>query len=404
MGATEKSLFLRQQLNVHLPTHMHALIQFNLKQSWDDLLVVLDQASPHVDVSLYNYASQTNTPFKQEPLELNATTVAQKSTTFTGLCNYCKKPGHKIANCFKREQANSRNNKPSKPNGTSSNNSSSFNSRNNNSNSRNLRNQNNRQNTSCSRPFGSNDRSACPSSNTLLLYPDDSDSAEVSTLELEQHESVIDITSLLTATPLLFRTITGSLRSDNENFKLKALLDCGATNCFVRFACLPIGVRRKIEEFKRNGKFVDNSQGLKKRTFTIRGATSSAVECCVIATIQISMRVGLWEHDFIVTEKILEKDMIIGRDFMALYNVVIHNGQDLITINKPVQPVRQRSEESEGSVPKKSEQKSTVDNFCVLLDHLVLEPRTGRTMKCRVSESFVSNSVLFNPDTSRGSH
>ena len=46
MGDTEKAIFLRQQLNAHLPIHMRALIQFNSKQSWDDLLVASDEDSP----------------------------------------------------------------------------------------------------------------------------------------------------------------------------------------------------------------------------------------------------------------------------------------------------------------------------------------------------------------------
>ena len=61
MGDTEKAIFLRQQLNAHLPIHMRALIQFNSKQSWDDLLVALDEASPHVDVNFFNFSSQSGT-------------------------------------------------------------------------------------------------------------------------------------------------------------------------------------------------------------------------------------------------------------------------------------------------------------------------------------------------------
>ena len=47
----------------------------------------------------------------------------------------------------------------------------------------------------------------------------------------------------------------------------------------------------------------------------------------------------MWEHEFIVTENIKGKDMIIGRDFMKLYNVVIKNGNDSIEIDKPNKPV-----------------------------------------------------------------
>jgi hypothetical protein len=40
-------------------------------------------------------------------------------------------------------------------------------------------------------------------------------------------------------------------------------------------------------------------------------------------------------QEFIVTDNLHGKDMLIGRDFLKRYNVIIDNGRDVITLDKP---------------------------------------------------------------------
>ena len=402
MGDTEKAIFLRQQLNAHLPIHMRALIQFNSKQSWDDLLVALDEASPHVDVNFFNFSSQSGiASVKQEPLDVNATSISQKNNNFMGVCHYCKKPGHKIADCFKREQAQKRNNNnnTSKYRNQQEINTNRFrNSQYNNNSGFNQcsRNSNNRQNSyrACNfrQPTNTNGRAA--TSNTIDVFTNESE-AESNTIELNQNDQnkVLDVMSVATSVPLMKRTVIGRLPGDPEKFKVKALFDGGATNSFIRLSCLPQSIREKIEDFRDNKNRNNEDFGFRKESFTIRGATSSVVECCVIAKFEISIRDWTNEHEFIVTNNIRDKEIILGRDFLKLYNVVIDHGSDSIVMKTPNKTI--------------VEEKVTFNDRerpCVLLNNIIVEPRTEKVVKCRVSDPVDKEVVLFNPSNVDSSH
>ena len=111
----------------------------------------------------------------------NATSISQRQSKFNDLCNYCKKPGHKVANCFKREQANSRSNIPKTSN------KSSFEKQ------RNSGNRNDtKSNKENSKSSGFGGRASRTDENAVSLYNGDSDSTESNTLELKQQGSVID--------------------------------------------------------------------------------------------------------------------------------------------------------------------------------------------------------------------
>jgi len=224
LGSPEKLIFCRHQLNVHLPKYMRALIQYNSKQTWDELLVALDQASPHVDVSCFNNQPLAhNGIIKQEPIQFNTTSHSQRQSKFNGLCNYCKKPGHKVTNCFKREQANSRSNKP-----MTSNQSSFENQRN--SSNRSSRNdtKSNKENSKSS-SFGG--RANRTDMNAVSLFNGDSDSTESNTLELKQQGSVIDLASLSTSTPLLFRTVGASYKLNMTTVNISIKPFCRPNYC-----------------------------------------------------------------------------------------------------------------------------------------------------------------------------
>ena len=81
--------------------------------------------------------------------------------------------------------------------------------------------------------------------------------------------------------------------------------------------------------------------------------------------------------------------MIIGRDFLKLYNVVINNGNDSKSINKPSKPVEDTTDqpcERTDHVQATSTSIEDKDSYrsCVLLNNVVIEPRTEKLGKCRV--------------------
>ena len=67
---------------------------------------------------------------------------------------------------------------------------------------------------------------------------------------------------------------------------------------------------------------------------TIVGATGTSTSSCIIASAKLM--IGDWTgvHMVVITESLIDKDLIIGRDFLKKYNVTINHGTDEILIDK----------------------------------------------------------------------
>ncbi len=67
---------------------------------------------------------------------------------------------------------------------------------------------------------------------------------------------------------------------------------------------------------------------------TIVGATGTSTSSCIIASAKLI--IGDWAgvHMVVITESLIAKDLIIGRDFLKKYNVTINHGTDEISIDK----------------------------------------------------------------------
>ncbi len=103
---------------------------------------------------------------------------------------------------------------------------------------------------------------------------------------------------------------------------MRALFDGGASNCFLRLSCLPVQLQTVVKSFKR-GEKIENEFGFSKVNLTICGATSKESECCVIAEAELT--IGDWKgtHTVVITESLVDKGVILGRDFLKKYHVVI---------------------------------------------------------------------------------
>jgi len=116
LKANEREMLLRRQLGTYLPEHMRALISFNSQKSWEDVLTSIDKALPHTkaldgysgavsgSMSMFNSEMGGNIAVKVEPVEINSV----EASRFAGVCNYCKEPGHKVADCDKARAASRR--------------------------------------------------------------------------------------------------------------------------------------------------------------------------------------------------------------------------------------------------------------------------------------------------------
>lgn len=111
LKAPEREMLLRRQLGTYLPEHMRALISFNAHKSWEDVLTSIDKALPHTKAADGFSATASfmgeggGISVKTEPIDIMATGV---SNGFPGVCNYCREPGHKIADCDKAKASSKR--------------------------------------------------------------------------------------------------------------------------------------------------------------------------------------------------------------------------------------------------------------------------------------------------------
>jgi hypothetical protein len=121
---------------------------------------------------------------------------------------------------------------------------------------------------------------------------------------------------------------------------------------------------------------------LRKQKFSIIGATSSVNECCVVAKFKLIFGAWAGYHEFIVTDNLHSKDMIMGRDFLKLHRVVVDHGQDTITIQK----LENDQEQVESIVRSKIDNKS-LDRSVVVLNTVSVDPRTEKFVKCKLNEN-----------------
>jgi hypothetical protein len=276
-------------------------------------------------------------------------------------CHVCKEIGHLKRNCpknsFKANNSESyrsnRNQNQSYNNGISNkksynnnNNSSHSNSRNNNNNSGRKSSHNSSNNWSCEsykclaqlEEVTSEEEQEIPqitrkhinkleikhSETTELVKTNKGDTQTTSSV----NSIVLDMNTIIAEVPLLRKSVLFALAVGSQKCKLRAFFDGGASNCLVRLSCLPAQLQKIVKNFDvgTDGK---NEYGLVKETLTIVGATGTSTGSCIIASAKLL--IGDWSgcHMVVITESLIDKDLIIGRDFLKKYNVTINHGTDL---------------------------------------------------------------------------
>ena len=202
--------------------------------------------------------------------------------------------------------------------------------------------------------------------------------AEESTSENDTIQLCVDVKTLVTKVPLLRRSILFSLVNGAQKCKLRALFDGGASNCFVRQACLPAQLQKAIKQFK-SGLDVGNEFHLSKEKLKICGATSLETETCVIVVANLA--IGDWkgQHKVVITESLIDKDVILGRDFLKKYNVVINHGTDEIKIDKVL------------------DTNKLSDPVCYFVSAKEIVPGTENVIKCHTNVISAGKDVLFTP-------
>ena len=402
----EMSIILRGQLATHLPDYMKALITFNQKTTWDELLTALDAAHPYVNKLI------DSSQCKDEYLEANMVTSKSKDERS---CFLCKERGHLIRNYPKRHNKQDSWRSPRKSFGRCGSDSNEkcntayegerYHRRDNDNqfSNGNKRNSYNGYQQDSSRKSWEKKKNQA-SAYTLNAEANSSDSDELEKFsklslkaieiksisqekEVELKREVVkenkfsltlDLNTMLSKVPLLKKSIYFSLAKGMQVCKLRALFDGGASNSFVRLSCLPPQLQKAIKQFK-NGEDTDNVYGFSKETLTICGATSSETETCVI--VAASLAIGDWkgQHKVVITESLIDKDVILGRGFLKKYHVVINHGTDEIKIDKVL------------------DTNKLSDPVCYVVSAKEIVPRTGNVIKCHTNVIPAGKDVLFTP-------
>ena len=418
LNAPELSIILRGQLSNHLPDYMRALITFNQKTSWDDLLTALDAAHPYVN----KLSLPCKQEIKSEFLDANYMSTQCKEDR---RCYSCNEVGHLRRDCtiraYRNKNCGSFNGQSTKNYGNSSqhfrnsNNSSSKNGDGDRSRRENHTlsiDKNHQSHKSYNQRFQKRSNSNCnhkADANNLETFSDDDVvnefSANFGTLNLNavevktssalrfsesadgeeevkstcpENAIVLDVNSVVAKVPLLRKSIRFSLMKGSQMCKLRALFDGGASNCFVRLACLPSQVQKLVKNF-RDGLTDSNDSGLIKETITILGATGATTSTCVIAV--ANLVIGDWsgQHTVVITDSLIDKDVIIGRDFLKKYSVIINHGTDEISISKPL------------------DSQKLSDPVCYVAEIREIIPYTENVIKCHTSVIPGNKEVLFSP-------
>ncbi|CAF1066237.1 unnamed protein product, partial [Brachionus calyciflorus] len=94
--------------------------------------------------------------------------------------------------------------------------------------------------------------------------------------------------------------------------------DGGTTNTFIKLDRLTSNAQKVIREFRSGNRYSIN--GLIKIPLNIKSATNVVSEECVIAKMKISINGWSCVQNFIVTDNLVDKDIILDRDFLKKLN------------------------------------------------------------------------------------
>lgn len=287
LDATAKKAMLTDQLCSHLSPQAKAMIEWSDK-GWDDILKVLSKGGqipemiqPTVKTEAF-YSERDWRPARQQasrsPRNEQSSSAGQRGS-FTGVCYYCKQVGHRKSECFKFKQQE-------------------------------------RQRVESQEQRYEPDRSG-------------RDRVRVNAAEIEHYDKrqcVVESNAALVderqeSNLLIF---PASLEIESlKAMKVNVLLDSGATHSFIARRIVPRADWQALSE-----------SGSSVRTMTVQGVTGAAASSCVLVDANIT--IGGWSgtQNFVVTPVVSGKyDVILGRDFLKRYSVLVDHKTDVVTID-----------------------------------------------------------------------
>ena len=116
-------------------------------------------------------------------------------------------------------------------------------------------------------------------------------------------------------------------KNHREKQRLVALFDSGATHSLMRLDALSSKIQFEIKKFLSTGRDA-NGRGFRKCPLRIKGVTNHVSEDCVVVPVWFS--IGSWScvHSFVISCSLMDKEVLLGRDFLKRYGVVIDHSKD----------------------------------------------------------------------------
>ena len=164
-----------------------------------------------------------------------------------------------------------------------------------------------------------------------------------------------------------------SLKFNNDEIELNALLDTGSTHSFININVLPYNIRSEIKNFMQNPSNKANENGIKIRQIKVQTVSSEVMSIC--SEMVLNFSIGCWKgmHEFIITDAVQNEEVLLGIDFIKNHKISII-GQDQIEVTM--------GEEN-------------VDLTCRVKERVVLPPYSERVLNMKFDKSIKINRVML---------
>lgn len=155
-------------------------------------------------------------------------------------------------------------------------------------------------------------------------------------IDVKLKTPVLDLLSITSRVPLLKRKIKVQFFGETHEVNCKAMFDSGAVCSFLQQTVLKIETSNLVNRFLNHVEGDTNPLKLIEELITIKGAVGATTERCAVVSLGLKIGECRGVHEFIITKSLVDKEIILGRDFMRSNHVVIDHGKDRITIRQQV--------------------------------------------------------------------
>ena len=362
-----KSSLLRARLIANVPENVKNFMELLSDKSWKELVTIFDKSVDYKSIS---------TKVDDEAVlvnKLNAVSFKSQSQKFNGSCFYCKRQGHRISECRKKQYDEK--NKPRS--GQSSN--DRF-KRSNTFHSERRVHWDDRNKHDGKESYRSDRKDGFKKSQSFMIDAEWDEPEEEQVNSLEVACNGLKVNTL--------QRVSINIELGGFNTKVNMLIDSGSSGSFINPAKLPLEMRNYLETLKRNPEQMANS------SFSITGLNIKSAlvtkQCeCVIGNVNINTSNWHNNHRFIFAD--VAEDGILGIDFLMKFDAVLDYKHRRVTIKQDENDVHLNyiNENESLNEPKGNKVLATVKR--------IVKPKTEFVLKCKTNSELIGREMMFEP-------